>query len=157
MSRTALPLVKYAVVIIMLLTIILVGSNAGISEERMLEHREYREKARAYCYQWYDDPRTGIAQVFGEHGGLHCIANNDDPHLHEVTDEALEAAYRANQTNATAQMVADRRDEFDRFEAPRNRPGIFPVPLYTVIFVGISVVIVGGLIAIIAGRRSGES
>lgn len=81
--------------------------------------REY-EQAQAYCYQAFGEPTIGHSNVIGNHGGWHCEANENDPHLHDATDEAIHAAYYANQTNQTVDW-----SEIDRYE-PTHKRGYTP-------------------------------
>lgn len=80
------------------------------------ELQEQTEQAKAYCYQAYGDPTLANANVVGNHGGLHCAANDDDPHLHDVRPEALAAAHRANESGHVVNWAA-----VERYKSPDER------------------------------------
>lgn len=115
------------------------------SELHSDEFSAYVEKAEAYCFQSYGDASLLNAQVVGHHGGFHCAANRDDPHLHDVTDEALEAAFHANQSGETVDWSG-----VDRY-GPRDQRGFFPDLKLFGSVIGVALAMSGGLRFV--GRR----
>lgn len=59
------------------------------------EMQAQNEMAQAYCEQAFGDDDVIISNVVGNHGGYHCLANQHEPHYHEVTKEARQAALEA--------------------------------------------------------------
>lgn len=97
------PVTLIVLVVVASVGVVIVNSASPSMDDSVSE--EY-DRAQAYCYQSYGDPDISNAQVIGSHGGWHCEANDGDPHLHAVTDEAKQAAYYANQTNQSIDWSA---------------------------------------------------
>jgi len=83
------------------------GSGTSIQEEI--------QTAEAFCYQAHGDARIEQSQTFGAHGGLHCSANDNGPHLHAYPDDALDDALNANQTNASFDAAAYETEHYPLF------------------------------------------
>lgn len=71
--------------------------SAVATPERQAQWEQARAEASAYCNQVYDDPSVYSAAVVGNHGGFHCVGNEDGPHLHAIPQKYKEQAYRAQQ------------------------------------------------------------
>jgi hypothetical protein len=65
--------------------------NLHPQQEMQAQH----EMAQAYCEQAFGDDDVVVSAVVGGHGGYHCLANQHEPHYHEVTQEARQAALEA--------------------------------------------------------------
>jgi len=65
--------------------------NLHSQQEMQAQH----EMAQAYCEQAFGDDDVVVSAVVGGHGGYHCLANQHEPHYHEVTQEARQAALEA--------------------------------------------------------------
>lgn len=72
-----------------------------VTPEMKAEMRHDVEQARAFCYQTTGSPDIVNAQAMGEHGGLHCLANDDGPHLHAYPEQAREDALMVNRSGGS--------------------------------------------------------
>lgn len=103
-------------------------------------------EARAYCDQVYDDPTVYNAMVVGRHGGIHC--GNDDhlTHMHDIPQNYVDRAYRAEQagvdlgwTPATADRhAAEFRANHSWWEL---NPMWASIPVVAVIVIGVAILL----------------
>jgi len=67
------------------------------------------ERAEAYCLQVYNDSSVVNSLVVGSHSGLHCAANEEGPHLHDIPqkyqEQALNATQRGENINWTVETA----------------------------------------------------
>lgn len=94
MNRQAILNIAFTVGVIVTMVAVGFAVVGGVTDAAA---QEDVEKAQAYCYQAYGDADITVSNAFIG-GGYHCQANNDDPHLHDVHPQALNAAYAVNQS-----------------------------------------------------------
>lgn len=91
-----------AVILIVALAIscIVVTGGAILVIEATGEKQQVQQQeaeAAAYCDQVFGDDRLLLANAVGRHGGLHCVANDGRPHLHDIPEQYKEQALQAEQ------------------------------------------------------------
>lgn len=126
--RMAVPLLIVVIMLFVGLQVLNVAAGPTADIDREIA------ESRAYCYQAHGDPSLGNSMVIGNHGGLHCLANDDEPHLHDVTERAKMAAYLANESNRTVDQWPE-----DRYEPRHKREGMPDI------LSGVSLLLIGGV------------
>lgn len=134
----------------LVVTLLIAGLVAGVVTGAVVQGQSdgaasYSAQASAYCYQTTGSPALSQEYVVGNHGGLHCMFPGNEHHLHDVTDEALLAAYVANQTGGSVDWST-----VDRYE-PWYKRGFWP-DILTFVFVALVVVLIS-VAAKVAPRR----
>jgi hypothetical protein len=122
--------------------------NLHSQQEMQAQH----EMAQAYCEQVFGDEDVIISNVVGNHGGYHCLANDgSEPHYHEVTQEARQAALEAQRNGEQVDWsTVDRYKDTGPWERQlQSYLSLLPVT------VGVIGLVVG--IGVIQRRRKGGS
>lgn len=109
---------RVSVIITAVVLVAVIGVGAEVvstfnSDEYQQQLERETAEAGAYCAQVYGSADTYNAMVHGRHGGIHCVANGEGAHLHEIPEKYKKQAYVAQQegrdlgwTPATAQKHA---------------------------------------------------
>lgn len=133
---------------------IVVVASAGLPIAYMATNEGYQERvataiaqAQAYCEAVYGDPAVYQANVVGNHGGLHCDANEDGPHLHAIPEKYQKRAYEAQQAGEELDWSIETARE-------QAEPMAWHEPYSSALTVALAVVVIAaGLIGVILRNR----
>lgn len=150
-SLPALLITLVAATAVVVTGFVVVDEVSGGEIKQNIQHST--EVAKAYCYQAFGDSSIYVANVVGGHGGYHCLANEHDPHYHQVTQEARQAAHRANQTGEDVDWA-----EISRYkeQSPTEEYLLELGAVVPIAFVGATVVGVIGLVQRYRNDEEGE-
>jgi len=139
------PLVIGVVVVAGVLFIPIVDSG----ELATVAEQDFKE-AQAYCEQVYGDESITNSMVVGNHGGWHCTANQNGPHLHAIPEEYKEQAYQAEQSGSALDWtVADARDHAEPTPWYQSMFGVVIVTAILAVLIGVAISLYGK----VAGER----
>lgn len=140
--------------VIMAVIVAVVLLTAGLTLQKVTSDT-YQERvqqemgeARAYCNQVYGNPQIVMSNVVGGHGGTHCLANLNGPHLHTIPERYIEQAYQAEQAG---------RDLGWDVETARQQAE--PKPIYTspLLLIPALALVIAVLLSYVQNWRRGSS